>query len=441
MKNYPIAVWLFILVILQTYTYGQSANTSDSSSITISLHRGWNWISFPTAGVERNKPALVYDLFKNLEPWPPELLFLEFALPSGPLMYINYEMGCWQAMGALTEIVAGHGYKLLLYPMEGDSAKLHLTGTLIDEQIPVKLEKGSNWVSFFGRNPAYPEQCIPENVFQYILQIKTQYWSMTRITENDTSWFLKGRITPFKFGDLVIIKTGSRLSFTWMDNDQPAETMSIAQPVHFQSEENNQYLPVYFSLDAGSDIREIAVYEDGKIKGAAAREPDDTIVEVRAYFDKLNPGAAISFKTWDGNEEKTPGLADYTVVNHYGNKIEKRHIFTGMGASYYHISLKSSDVNDLPANISKVSCRTGNYGQKTDFSFRLNEQGNLSLRIFDFQGNPVKTLIDGNYPEGYYNLTWNGDNEAGNRVAPGVYFFRVSTCNKMVQTDKIVMIK
>ena len=224
-----------------------------------------------------------------------------------------------------------------------------------------------------------------------------------------------------------------------MDPKEQVENRSFTQPLYFQVEETNQYLPFYFSLDEGSDIREIAVMADNEIKGVAVREPGDTIIEVRAYFDHLSAGNRIGFRTWNGKEDRLFDPEDYVVIDHYRNTMDSRNLFTGEGQSYYHISLKSNDLDGLPAGIGKVNCR--NSPESAIFSFRINKNGNITLRIYDLQGNIVKTLINGYYPEGYYNLTWNGDNESGNRIQPGVYFYKVSTGNKTLQTDKIVLIK
>ena len=167
---------LFALIIMPTFFYGQTGNDSDSSSLTIMLHRGWNWISFPTAGCDRNKPTRVYDLFKDMDTWPPDLLYLEYTSPGGPIMFNSYNALCgWEQMGVLTEIFGDRGYKLLIYPRERDSVTLKLAGKLTDSQTIVTLEKGNNWVSYSGLNPSYPEQCIPEEILKHLLQVKTQY--------------------------------------------------------------------------------------------------------------------------------------------------------------------------------------------------------------------------------------------------------------------------
>ena len=113
----------------------------------------------------------------------------------------------------------------------------------------------------------------------------------------------------------------------------------------------------------------------------------------------------------------------------------------GENASYYHVSLKSNEVYELPPDITLVSCKPNPFKQDIEFSFRLNSESDISLEIYSISGSLVKTIIKGEYPEGYYSFTWQGDNDADNRIKPGIYFYRASTGNGTVFTDKLVLIK
>ncbi|MCD4696949.1 MAG: T9SS type A sorting domain-containing protein [Bacteroidales bacterium] len=193
--------------------------------------------------------------------------------------------------------------------------------------------------------------------------------------------------------------------------------------------------------DSASDIQEIAVLADGGVKGAAVREPGDTLVEVNGYLQGVAPGAVIEFETWDGYKSSPVRKDGYVVIDHYKALREKRNIYAGEKASYYHISLKSQEIYELPPDISPVSCKPNPFKQDITFSFRMNCENDISLEIYDIGGNLVKTIIKGKYPEGYYIFTWQGDNDSGGRISPGVYFYRASTGNGTVLTDKLVMIK
>ncbi|MGI9543735.1 MAG: tandem-95 repeat protein, partial [Cyclobacteriaceae bacterium] len=49
----------------------------------------------------------------------------------------------------------------------------------------------------------------------------------------------------------------------------------------------------------------------------------------------------------------------------------------------------------------------------------------LEVAVYNVWGGKVRTLIEGEYTPGFYQVEWNGYDETGNEVAPGMYLFRL----------------
>ena len=64
----------------------------------------------------------------------------------------------------------------------------------------------------------------------------------------------------------------------------------------------------------------------------------------------------------------------------------------------------------------------------------------MTLRIFNVNGQLVRTLVDGVETPGQKRVTWNGRNERGQRVTTGVYFYRLQATG-FTKTLKMVMLK
>ena len=64
----------------------------------------------------------------------------------------------------------------------------------------------------------------------------------------------------------------------------------------------------------------------------------------------------------------------------------------------------------------------------------------VSLKIFDVNGRLVKTLVSENLSPGEKSATWRGDDDRGNRVASGVYFYSIETPG-FRETRKLVLMK
>jgi len=63
----------------------------------------------------------------------------------------------------------------------------------------------------------------------------------------------------------------------------------------------------------------------------------------------------------------------------------------------------------------------------TAIRFGLATPGAVELSIFDTQGRRVRQLVNGALPAGDHLATWNGADDGGARVKPGVYYYRLIT--------------
>jgi len=54
----------------------------------------------------------------------------------------------------------------------------------------------------------------------------------------------------------------------------------------------------------------------------------------------------------------------------------------------------------------------------------LPTESSLSLSIYDILGQKVRTLLEEQRPAGYFDVEWDGKNDAGVRVGSGAYFYR-----------------
>jgi hypothetical protein len=62
----------------------------------------------------------------------------------------------------------------------------------------------------------------------------------------------------------------------------------------------------------------------------------------------------------------------------------------------------------------------------TRIRYDLPHAGPVRIQVFDLQGRPVRTLADVSHaPAGRHQVVWDGRNDEGRRVAPGIYFYRM----------------
>jgi len=80
------------------------------------------------------------------------------------------------------------------------------------------------------------------------------------------------------------------------------------------------------------------------------------------------------------------------------------------------------------------------FNPTTTIRFSVADDSHVRLIVYDVAGRRVRTLVDGNRRANVYKEVWDGTNDAGQSVATGVYFYRI-TAGKFVQTKKMLLLK
>ena len=84
----------------------------------------------------------------------------------------------------------------------------------------------------------------------------------------------------------------------------------------------------------------------------------------------------------------------------------------------------------LPERTAFVSQHPNPFNPATRISFDLEMAGPVEVGIFDVRGQHVATLARGTLVQGRHSLTWSGLDDAGQAVASGVYFCRLSAAGE-----------
>ncbi len=99
-----------------------------------------------------------------------------------------------------------------------------------------------------------------------------------------------------------------------------------------------------------------------------------------------------------------------------------------------------SPVKEVPAVASAVRVFPNPFNPTTTIAFQLERPGPVRLRVFDLHGSLVRTLVDGHRERGAHRETWQAVDDAGRRVASGVYL-AILEADGGVRTSKMAVIK
>lgn len=81
------------------------------------------------------------------------------------------------------------------------------------------------------------------------------------------------------------------------------------------------------------------------------------------------------------------------------------------------------------------------FNPATTIRYVLARTGMVDLQVWNARGQLVRTLVRSQQPAGWNEVTWLGDDDNGNPVASGVYFYRLGVDGMGWQTRKMVLLR
>ena len=80
------------------------------------------------------------------------------------------------------------------------------------------------------------------------------------------------------------------------------------------------------------------------------------------------------------------------------------------------------------------------FNPSTRISFTLEQEGRVSLTVYDLRGRPVRTILDEVRDEGDHAVLWDGKNDDGARLPSGLYLYRLEAGEQRI-ARKMTLVK
>jgi hypothetical protein len=407
------------------------------------LRSGWTWLSYPRLERDGNDPVSAVEvLTNNIEPAD----FTEGKMTNLPPQsisekFIEYINNIWTVTGYLTDVLSTRGYKLNLKPE--DERTISLYGSVLDPSTQMDLYAGyANWIGFFPAQTMTVSEAFA-SIWDNISEIRHQDWAIANPSGNQPpvpDYMLNFTLS---YGDMVIVRVFDSCTFQWPSNADPETPLSAPETQYFTYDKAADYTPFYVEMNPDSLPVEIAVYEDTICIGAAVVQ--DSIVEINGYLtDSLGYNPEISFISHYGLKSAGKTVKKYSVYNFKTNRMENRIIRSKDKADYYWISLKGGTAyeNEEIGTSGDIEFKVypNPFSNQTNFIYELKKPTKVGLYIYDTKGMRIKTLIDGNQTSGIYKLAWNGKNDSGKALQPGIYYYSFFA-NGLNKNGKLVIIE
>ncbi len=81
------------------------------------------------------------------------------------------------------------------------------------------------------------------------------------------------------------------------------------------------------------------------------------------------------------------------------------------------------------------------FNPTTTIEFSIQNNSKVELAIYNIKGQKIKTLAQNDFNKGSHSIIWNGDNESGNPVSSGIYFYKLRVDGKAEAVKKCLLLK
>jgi len=101
---------------------------------------------------------------------------------------------------------------------------------------------------------------------------------------------------------------------------------------------------------------------------------------------------------------------------------------------------KLTVVTQIPNEYSLSQNYPNPFNPETNIGYQLPVEGWVTLKVYNIEGQLVRTLVNGNRETGRYEVNWNGCDSFAEPVSSGIYFYRLHA-GGFTQTRRMILIK
>lgn len=138
-------------------------------------------------------------------------------------------------------------------------------------------------------------------------------------------------------------------------------------------------------------------------------------VHVEAYL-----GAAL---IWAGDLNSAPVTSLALALQNNGTKDATAVVFDDFQVTADGVA--STDDTPAVAAAPRLMCYPNPFNPHTTVRFELASAGRARVCVYDITGGFVRELVDGDFPAGTHETSWDGQDEHGQRAATGTYLARL----------------
>ena len=171
-------------------------------------------------------------------------------------------------------------------------------------------------------------------------------------------------------------------------------------------------------IPAGYTLRSRHVYDNTTANPDNPNSPPQLVIAGTSTTDEMLFDAFmyLSYQTGDENIDIASLLANDTLLH-----------------------LLPTAVNNIASLKIFSEAYPNPFDRNIKISYRISQAAPVTVSVYNMYGSVVKRLSDTFTTAGHYEMEWNGQNDSGEKVSPGVYFYSIRA-GKTLKSGKMVLL-
>jgi hypothetical protein len=366
------------------------------------------------------------------------------------IYYKRYDGSVWLGDERLTTDAGDSQYPSVATDQTGRIYVVWMDDRAGESQIYMKTHDGSGWLPDESIAPAL-ERCGTPTVAVGVLGQVHVAWYHDGLADHHlyyqmfdgTTWSETQTVAASWsiYGPTIAVDRSDRVHLAWHDaryyND------GYGYEVFYRRFDGLNWDPVERMTEAplNSVNASVAADDSGKVHLVWVDKRDGN----NEIYYKVNDGSGWGPDirlTRASSESTRPHLTVTSDGRLHVVWQDKRH---GLAEIYYK-TRAAGDPAAIPGrdsverSINRIAIVPNPVKESARIAFQLGRVAEIHITIHDIRGRLVSTLISGLCSAGAHSIAWNGCDEQGSRVAPGVYLISVQAGDRM-ETGKVVLLR
>ena len=156
--------------------------------------------------------------------------------------------------------------------------------------------------------------------------------------------------------------------------------------------------------------------------------------------DEVEFGVVAPWPTTAGGTGYTIELMDVFADNSLGENWTAAHLHGSPGEPFQNPASRDEAGSAQPAQVMLYPNTPNPFNPSTRIHYSLDRAGLVWLSIYSLSGQKIRNLVNQQQNAGFYQISWDGLNEAGVGVASGVYIARLHSGNT-VAAQKLLLLR